>query len=314
VNEEECSLCQSADCEEEPTNFVHKFSVECNNIPQAATLDGCIPPPDTAETVFAFLGESGYKECVPVQDSSDMCETTMKKTMRNADPSVKTICSCNEDTDLRYELSCADDTALTGCQYCDETRTICATYSQYSAMINQFGQLVSFTDQFEYTSGRNETLVLTDYGYGCTVSIDGKECQRCEIVDDCQEDGAEVDLPAGNNYDIDCSNALNREALFSCGEGDDVFLALSNALSYVCETSHPSSLPSSAPTPGPTVLSSIPSDMPSLIPSDAPSFVPTEAFGGMRIDMSSAAAATNNEFSIAAGILIIGSLQLLLFC
>jgi hypothetical protein len=42
--------------------------------------------------------------------------------------------------------------------------------------------------------------------------------------------------------------------------------------------------------------------------------VPTEAFGGMRIDMSSAAAATNNEFSIAAGILIIGSLQLLLFC
>ncbi len=137
--------------------------------------------------------------------------------MMTADPSVETACSCEEDNDLRYELSCADDAALTGCRYCDETSTVCATYSQYSAMINRFGQLVSFTDQFEYTSGRNETLALTDYGYGCTVSIDGKECQRCEIVDACQEDGVTVDLP-GNNYDIDCSNVLNREALYTCGE------------------------------------------------------------------------------------------------
>jgi hypothetical protein len=43
-------------------NFVHNFLAKCNNVPQAATLNGCTPQPDTAQTVFAYLGEPGFKK------------------------------------------------------------------------------------------------------------------------------------------------------------------------------------------------------------------------------------------------------------
>jgi hypothetical protein len=114
--------------------------------------------------------------------------------------SLETTCTCEQVGNDSFRLYCTD---AADCQYCDENETVCAEYSQNGALINQRGLFVSFSDTFNYISGRDDTIIIEDNGLGCAVTINGETCSKYEIVD-CQQESS----GPGLNYAIDCSKVL----------------------------------------------------------------------------------------------------------
>jgi hypothetical protein len=77
--------------------------------------------------------------------------------------SLETTCTCEQVGNNSFRLYCTD---AADCQYCDENETVCAEYSQNGALINQRGLFVSFSDTFDYISGRDDTIIIEDNGLG----------------------------------------------------------------------------------------------------------------------------------------------------
>jgi hypothetical protein len=249
VNEEECSECISIDCDDPGKNAFMGRSFDCENVLDGISFDGC-GTNATVEGVFEFLVQSEFTECTPVRDPFETCQTTREESIA-VEPSLETSCTCEKLVDGGYEMACSD---AVDCQYCDRSKSLCADYSQYSAYINRFGSFVSYSDTFDYISGRNETIVIKDDRSDCTVTIDGVACSKCEIVECPTKETSDSD--PGTTYAIDCSNVLEREATYACGEGDEIFAAISNSLYYMCEgdTESPSSIPSDFPSVAPSTV------------------------------------------------------------
>jgi hypothetical protein len=123
VNDEKRSSCDLVSCSNEngESKKFEGFSVNCDNVQDGTSFDGCYQLPDVAG-VFQFLAKSGFKKCVPVMDPFETCRSTRDETMV-VDPSLETTCTCEQLGNNSFGLFCTD---AVGCQCCDKNETVCA--------------------------------------------------------------------------------------------------------------------------------------------------------------------------------------------
>ena len=114
----------------------------------------------------------------------------------------------------RTYLSCID----TNCQSCNTDQSVCGVSTSYGYTYKANGLWETFTNTFDYTVGRNDTIVFQknwydDWTYDCEVTLNGEKCNTC-VEQTC--------LDGFTAYQVNCENViiLNAEDDSDVTQGD----------------------------------------------------------------------------------------------
>jgi hypothetical protein len=236
INETECNSCTVVACDGEETDF----DIDCSNIIAGETWNICTDDIPETSLFIAFgtndlfqdltCGDGGGVDIGPDSVGLAVCQTFV-----DGEFGVDSGCVCEFDgKDFLPSCECvfkACDTlqGVEACLLVDED-------AQLEAEARNGVDNIS-ADCFTYKSGpfADSTICLIEASADsntCTITINGKECNSCNVVTCSDTDGIGI---FDESYDMDCSNIIAGETWNLCS--DDIpdtspFIAVGNNMLF----------------------------------------------------------------------------------
>ena len=121
-----------------------------------------------------------------------------------------TKCSCSlAPASGTSTLTCTD----MDCGYCNQAGTVCERYS-YGVVFNQRGQDISFFEKDDFIFGRSGSVVYTETQNGCSIEVDGQECNMCGMTE-CNDGYYGIQVQCQNIPDAGSFSSCNPSYVFS---------------------------------------------------------------------------------------------------
>jgi hypothetical protein len=235
INETECNSCTVVECGEETD-----FDIDCSNIFEGETWNLCTDDiPETSR--FIAFGTNNLFQDLTCSDGGgvdlgpDSVGLAVCQTFVDREFGVDSGCVCEFDGEDFFPS-------------CDCVFKACDTLQGVEAclLVDEDAQLEAEArngvddiraDCFTYESGpfADGTICLIEDLAGsntCTITIDGKECNSCNVVTCSDTDGSGI---FDESNDLDCSNIIAGETWNLCS--DDIpetspFIAVGNNMLF----------------------------------------------------------------------------------
>ena len=198
-----CASCEKITCEDDRFNVdTPGIEITCDNVPGGTNINNCDDVfVDTG--VLEVFSHSEFNSCVRARSSEEAC-VEAKETIEADRDDVS--CECKTNDLGGHTKHCVES----GCLYCNSERTVCG-HQTFGKKFNRLGDEIGGYNGFQYLEGRSEHVMLEPVlkpgdDRDCVASVNGEECNSCDIVD--------CGLFSG--IDVKCENLVDGGSFNEC--------------------------------------------------------------------------------------------------